>query len=100
MLPGFSQQQADEQQAFLDGLKLASPDFQTEHGYGAGKYREEVLKLASKYIGHHFQCISLTLELPFKDNAILPDSLVGWDGARSGRLGEALLQPILHALVK
>jgi murein tripeptide amidase MpaA len=40
------------------------------------------------------------LELPFKDNADMPDPQVGWDGARSVRLGEAMLQPILTNLLK
>jgi len=39
--------------------------------------------------------VSLTLELPFKDNCELPDVVVGWDGDRSAKLGEAMLQPIL-----
>ena len=33
-------------------------------------------------------------ELPFKGNAN-PDPLVGWDGARSARLGAAVLRPVL-----
>ncbi|MBC7499155.1 MAG: carboxypeptidase family protein [Herminiimonas sp.] len=98
MLRGFSDEQAARQQAFLESFKLASPDFQTEHGYPVSKYQNDVLTLASKYMGHHFKCVSLTLEMPFKDNAILPDTLVGWDGARSARLGEAILQPILHSI--
>jgi murein tripeptide amidase MpaA len=98
MLEGFSAQQAAEQLAFIDNFKRASPDFQTEHGYSAGKYREDMLKLASKYIGHTFKCVSLTLEMPFKDNAILPDARVGWNGARSAKLGAAILQPILGSL--
>ncbi|MBC7416345.1 MAG: carboxypeptidase family protein [Herminiimonas sp.] len=98
MLEGFSEQQAREQQAFIDGLKAASPDFQTDYGYAASKYREEVLKLASKYVAYHFKCVSLTLEMPFKDNAILPDPVVGWNGARSAALGRAMLQPILASV--
>jgi murein tripeptide amidase MpaA len=100
MLEGFSEQQRSEQQAFIDHFKAASPDFQTTHGYEASKYREEVLRLASKYVGHTFKCISLTLEMPFKDNADLPDPELGWNGARSARLGAAILQPIWHALQK
>jgi len=38
------------------------------------------------------------LELPFKDNANDPDAQVGWDGARSARLGAAVLQPVLNAV--
>jgi murein tripeptide amidase MpaA len=100
MLEGFSEQQRGEQQAFIESFKLASPDFQTAHGYEASKYREEMLQLASKYVGHTFKCVSLTLEMPFKDNADLPDPETGWDGARSARLGAAILQPVLHALKK
>ncbi|AIY42066.1 Zinc carboxypeptidase domain protein [Collimonas arenae] len=97
MLEDFSPQQAVEQQKFIDDFQRASPDFQTEFGYSASKYSSDVLTLASKYIGHTFKCVSLTLELPFKDNANLPDVQVGWDGARSARLGEVVLQPILRA---
>ncbi len=98
MLEGFSEQQAAEQAAFIAQFKQASPDFQSQYGYGSGKYREEMLKLASKYVGHTFKCLSLTLELPFKDNAALPDAAVGWSGERSAKLGAAVLQPILGAL--
>lgn len=100
MLEGFSDQQMKEQQSFVDSFVAASPDFQTKFGYEASKYNEDVLKLASKFIGHHFKCVSLTLELPFKDNANLPDPEVGWDGQRSMKLGEAMLQPILSSLSK
>ncbi len=98
MLEGFSAREQKQQQAFVDSFRQASPDFQTRHGYAAGKYREEVLQLASKYIGHTFKCLSLTLEMPFKDNADLPDAGAGWNGARSAALGAAILQPILHVL--
>lgn len=96
MLEGFTQQQTDEQQAFITQFQRASEDFQTEFGYGSGKYREEMLKLASKYIGHTFKCVSLTLEMPFKDNARSPNPKVGWNGARSAQLGKEILLPILH----
>lgn len=100
MLEGFSAEQASAQQAFVDSFQQASPDFQTSYGYSAGKYREDMLKLASKYVGHHFKCVSLTLELPFKDNAALPDPHVGWNGARSARLGAAVLQPMLGSVTR
>ena len=98
MLEGFSDQQMREQTAFVESFCAASPDFQTKFGYEASKYNEDLLKLASKYIGHTYKCVSLTLELPFKDNANMPDLEVGWDGMRSMKLGEAMLQPILTAL--
>lgn len=98
MLEGFTPRQAAEQQAFVASLQQASPDFQTQFGYSSDKYHADLLKLASKYIGHTFGCISLTLEMPFKDNALLPDAQVGWNGARSAALGAAMLQPMAHVL--
>ena len=96
MLPGFTERQGIEQKAFVEAFKQASPDFQDKYGYEAGKYRQDALKLASKYIGHTFGCLSLTLEMPFKDNANLPDERVGWNGERSASLGAAMLQAILR----
>jgi murein tripeptide amidase MpaA len=98
MLENFSEQQVAQQKAFIASLLAASPDFQTKYGYGSGKYREEVLRLASKYVAYHFKCVSLTLEMPFKDNAGLPMPATGWNGARSAALGKAMLQPILSGM--
>ena len=97
-LPKFSAAQAAAQQRFIDDFKLASPDFQDVHGYPPAPYTDEVLTMGSPHITHAFGCLSLTLELPFKDNANDPDDQVGWDGARSARLGAAALQPVLAAL--
>lgn len=98
MLENFSDERRAKQQAFIDRYKNASPDFQDKVGYAASKYKEDMLTLASKYVGHHFGCLALTLEMPFKDNADLPDVRVGWNGARSAALGAAILQPILLSL--
>jgi murein tripeptide amidase MpaA len=98
MLPGFSAEQARAQNDFVTAFKRATPDFQDVHGYPAGKYNEDALKLASKWVGHTYGCVSLTLEMPFKDNADLPDAEVGWNGERSRKLGAAVLEPLLLAL--
>jgi len=98
MLPDFGEGQRVEQELFSADFRAASPDFQSQHGYSAGKYKDDVLKLASKYVGHTFGCLSLTLEMPFKDNADAPDERVGWSAARSQRLGAAMLDPALRHL--
>jgi murein tripeptide amidase MpaA len=97
-LPTFTADQAAQEKKFADDFKIASPDFQDVHGYGESPYTNEVLTMGSPHITHAFGCLSLTLELPFKDNANDPDEHTGWDGARSARLGAAVLQPILQAL--
>jgi murein tripeptide amidase MpaA len=98
MLPGFTDAQRRAQDGFISGFKRASPDFQDVHGYEAGKYSADALKLASKWVGHTYGCLSLTLEMPFKDNADLPDERIGWNGERSRKLGAAMLGPLLEAL--
>jgi murein tripeptide amidase MpaA len=98
MLPDFTERQRAQQSAFVSAFKDASPDFQDRYGYPSGKYSSDALKLASKWVGHRFGCLSLTLEMPFKDNADAPDARVGWNGARSKKLGEAILLPMLMNL--
>ena len=98
MLPEFSERQRAAQERFSADFGSASPDFQTAHGYSPAKYKDDVLKLASKYIGHTYGCLSLTLEMPFKDNADAPDARFGWSAARSQRLGAALLDPLRRHL--
>ena len=97
-LPTFTPEQAAQEKRFSDLYKVASPDFQDVHGYGDAPYTPETITMGSPHITHALGCLSLTLELPFKDNANDPDPHSGWDGARSSRLGAAVLQPILQTL--
>ncbi len=100
MIAGIGAEVIAQQKDFIARFKEASPDFQDAVGYPDNKYSDDMLTLASKYVGYTFKCLALTLEMPFKDNANLPDARVGWDGARSARLGAAILQPILLTLTK
>ena len=97
-VPGYSESQANREVAFLQALSVASPDFQTQYGYAGGRFGDEMLDLASNWVAHTFGCLSLTLEMPFKDNAQMPDGRTGWSAARSKRLGAALLEPIFSDL--
>jgi murein tripeptide amidase MpaA len=97
-LVSFTPKQNALQRAFAAAFRQASPDFQQVHGYPDDKDTKVNLTLASKYVGHAFGCLALTLEMPFKDNADLPDQEVGWNGERSKRLGAAALEPLLAVL--
>ncbi|WGG51123.1 M14-type cytosolic carboxypeptidase [Rugamonas sp. DEMB1] len=98
-LETFSAAQAAEQQRFVDDFKVASPDFQDLHGYGVTPFTPETLTMGSPHITHAFGCLSLTLEMPFKDNANDPDPEAGWSGPRSVELGKSILQPVLRSLL-
>jgi murein tripeptide amidase MpaA len=86
------------ERGFADALAASNPDFQTVHGYPADKDTKVNLTIASKWVGHTFGGLALTIEMPFKDNADLPDPARGWSGARSRRLGADTLTA-LHALL-
>ncbi|MFA9440489.1 M14-type cytosolic carboxypeptidase [Uliginosibacterium sp. sgz301328] len=98
MVPGYGERNLAIQHAFLEDLLLSAPDFQLEHGYTDNRFDSELLTLASKWVAHTFNCVGLTLEMPFKDNANAPDARYGWNGARSMRMGEAMLLPLLQYL--
>ena len=99
MLPDYPAARIAQQYAFTELLNATTTDFQTEYGYAHDRYSEETLTLASKYIGHTFGCVSLTLEMPFKDHNNCPDLTLGWSPTRSQQLGAALCVPILaHGL--
>jgi murein tripeptide amidase MpaA len=97
-LANYSPRMAALEQGFKSALQFANPDFQTVHGYPMDKDTKVNLTIASKWVGHTFGGLALTLEMPFKDNAILPDPVHGWNGARSRRLGGDALTA-LHAML-
>ena len=76
---------------FRHHLLLASPDYQTEHGYPRNAPGKANMTIATNWVCENFGCLAFTLEMPFKDNANLPDDDFGWSGQRSLRLGEAAL---------
>ncbi len=96
--PGYSRRIESLEEMFKSHFLLASPDFQVAEGYGKDQFGEETLTLACNQVGQRFDCLSFTIEMPFKDNADHPDLLAGWSPERSQKLGEAVLQPILAVL--
>jgi len=97
-LPTYSPRMSALELGFCDALKAANPDFQTVHGYPANKETKVNLTVASKWVGHAYGGLALTLEMPFKDNADLPDERNGWSSARSRRLGADTLTALYAML--
>ncbi len=83
---------------FKSSWLATSPDFQVEHGYGRAKPNSANLALATNWVASQFNCLSFTIEMPFKDNANLPDAKLGWSSGRSKKLGASVLLPILAVL--
>ena len=98
--PGFSPRIEALENAFKSAWLAACPDFQTTHGYGRVQSGSANMTLATNWIGQHFGCLAFTVEMPFKDNADLPDARSGWSGERSRQLGASVLLPIRSVLAQ
>ena len=92
---GYSPRIEALEDAFKSSWQATCPDFQTAQGYGRSAPGAANLTLATNWVGQQFNCLAFTIEMPFKDNADLPDNRVGWSGGRSRRLGASVLLPIL-----
>ena len=97
-IPGYTQKQADDLEAFLTAYKKASSDFQTEHGYPKSAPGTGNLTMCTNYTAHRYDCLAMTLEMPFKDNADMPDEMFGWSPERCRCLGGANLDAMLADL--
>lgn len=97
-VPSYNARIAALEAQFKHAFAAASPDFQDEHGYPKDAPGQANMGMATAWVGERFNCLAYTLEMPFKDNANLPDDDFGWNGQRSLRLGEAALSAILSVL--
>ncbi len=92
---GFTPRLEVLQNAFKAAWLASCPDFQDRVGYGPTRATLANPTLATNWVAQNFDCLAFTIEMPFKDNADLPDAAVGWSGERSKKLGASVLLPIL-----
>jgi murein tripeptide amidase MpaA len=97
-VPGWQQAQQDLFDAFSDALLAATPDFQTDKGYEVPGPGQANLSMSTAQLAERFGAVSMTLEMPFKDNAELPDPVYGWSPDRCRLLARASLDA-LHAVI-
>jgi murein tripeptide amidase MpaA len=95
---GYSPRTAELESLFKTSWLATCPDFQDEVNYGLCAPGAANRTLATNWIAEQFGCLAFTIEMPFKDNAKLPDPSVGWNGQRSRKLGASVLQPLLATL--
>ncbi len=96
--PSYSEKVAKLETNFSNNLMSINPDFQMEYGYDKDEPGKADLRIATNWVGEEFGCLSYTLEMPFKDNANLPNTITGWSPERSYVLGESLLQALYQTL--
>lgn len=92
--PNYNQRIATLETRFKQSLMATTPEFQDTFGYDKDAPGKANLTVACNAVSHKFDCLSYTLEMPFKDNADLPDAIYGWSPVRCQQLGEDLLVAI------
>jgi murein tripeptide amidase MpaA len=94
-IPSLTERQGELYRAYLAALLKATPDFQTTLGYPVAEPRKSNLSMSTNQVAERFGCVAMTLEMPFKDNAALPDPDFGWSPERCALLGRACLSALL-----
>ena len=97
-IPSFNDGQQRLFKLFSDTLERLSPDFQTRQGYEIPKPGEANMSMSTTQLAERYGCVSMTLEMPFKDNFDLPDPVYGWSPERSKHLARACLDS-LHQIL-
>ncbi|MFT4975175.1 MAG: murein tripeptide amidase MpaA [Myxococcota bacterium] len=84
--------------AFLAALERHCDDFQVEIGYPRPPAGRSTLRMCSTWMAHALGSLAVTIELPFKDNLLRPDTMLGWSPGRSQQLGAQAAAALLEAL--
>ncbi len=79
-------------------LARRTPDFQTRLGYPVAGKGKANLSMSTNQLAERFGAVSMTLEMPFKDNNDLPCAAQGWSPERSAILGRDCLGALLEWL--
>jgi murein tripeptide amidase MpaA len=79
---------------FGETLEKLSPDFQREQGYEIPAPGHANISMSTTQLAERYGCVSMTLEMPFKDNFNLPDPVTGWSPQRSKFLSYACLDAL------
>jgi len=97
-IPSYDERLQMLEDKFKSILLAITPEFQDKKGYPKDRPGKANLTLASNWVGEHFKCLSYTIEMPFKDNELLPDFEKGWSDERSGLLGRDFITAIHHVI--
>lgn len=98
-IPGWSDRLASLQESFKSSyVKSSNGAFQTQFGYPISAAGKANLSICTNALAQRFDCLAMTLEMPFKDDANHPDADYGWSPARCKALGASVLSPLLAVM--
>lgn len=99
-IPRYDVRLKDLEDSFKAAMFVTTPEFQDEHGYPKDEPGQANLTVGSSWVGQEFNCLSYTIEMPFKDNNGLPDVDYGWSDRRSYSFGQDTLAAIVSVVDK
>lgn len=97
-IPSLTERQSELYHLFANTLERICPDFQTDQGYELARPGEANLSMSTTQLAERYGCVSMTLEMPFKDHDPLADPIHGWSPERSKRLAHSCLDT-LHQIL-
>src|SRR5205085_10580134 len=97
-IPSWNKAQQGVFDSFAKALERISPDFQTSRGYEVARPGQANMSMSTSQLAERFGAVSMTLEMPFKDNEDLPDPVYGWSPQRSRLLARSCLDALLAIL--
>ncbi|MEO6153785.1 MAG: M14-type cytosolic carboxypeptidase [Croceibacterium sp.] len=97
-IPSWTDALGEEYQRYRTILARRTPDFQTKKGYGVARPGAANLTMSTNQLAERFGACAMTLEMPFKDNADLPDPEQGWSPERSKLLARDCLAALVEWL--
>ena len=93
-IPSLTDRQLRLFNLFAETLERLSPDFQRSQGYEIPPPGGANMSMSTTQLAERYGCVSMTLEMPFKDNFDLPDEVYGWSPQRSKYLAYACLDAL------
>ncbi len=100
-VPNWTEDQDRHYHQYRDALAAATPDFQTEMGYPIAAPRKANLTMSTNQLANRFAhvgCVSMTLEMPFKDHDPNPDAERAWSPERCKMLAVSCLEVLATQL--
>ncbi len=94
-IPNWTEDQGRRFYQYRTELAARCADFQDKLGYPASSPGRANLTMSTNQLANRFSvmgCVSMTLEMPFKDHATNPDAERGWSPARCKALARACLE--------
>lgn len=97
-IPSWTEERGEQFYRFERLLDRRTPDFQTKLGYPKAAPGKGNLSMSTTQVAERFGAMSMTIEMPYKDNHEWPDEAQGWSPERCKMLARDCLAALVEWL--